>query len=424
MTQTDGAGAAPAPAMTLAEAAALYRPALDFPPPGIRFWSGHEMTAHPRAFRCMLDAMETRCRAWSARTQRPIDHVAGFDARGFILGAPVADRLGAGFLQPRKPRKLPPPVHAVSYETEYGTDTLELSPMDLTGRKEAVETAIQGGRSLWDAAKARLFRNKAAVASMWILGIMVLIALFGPMVWVHKYNTISTNVELAPTFENLHLLGTDQQGRDSLARLMIGLRISLAVGMVATIVSLIIGVTWGAVAGFVGGRVDNIMMRFVDVLYAMPFIFFVILLLTVFGRNIILIFAAIGAVEWLTMSRIVRGQTLAIKNMEFIEAARATGVPFFTIIRRHILPNVVGPVAVYVTLTIPVVILAESFLSFLGLGVNEPLTSLGVLISDGAKEMQDKPWMLLAPALTMMVTLLCLNFIGDGLRDALDPKDR
>ncbi|NQY13493.1 MAG: ABC transporter permease subunit, partial [Henriciella sp.] len=271
---------------------------------------------------------------------------------------------------------------------------------------------------------ARVFRNKAAVASMWILGIMVLIAAIGPMLWVHKYNTISTNVELAPTFENLHLLGTDTQGRDSLARLMIGLRISLAVGLVATIVSLIIGVTWGAVAGFVGGRVDNIMMRFVDVLYAMPFIFFVILLLTVFGRNIILIFAAIGAVEWLTMSRIVRGQTLAIKNMEFIEAARATGVPFFTIIRRHILPNVVGPVAVYVTLTIPVVILAESFLSFLGLGVNEPLTSLGVLISDGAKEMQDKPWMLMAPALTMMITLLCLNFIGDGLRDALDPKER
>ncbi len=296
--------------------------------------------------------------------------------------------------------------------------------MDLTGRKQAVETAIQGGRSLWDDAKARLFRNKAAVVSMWVLGLMVAIAVLGPFFWVHDYKQISNNVELAPTLENLHLLGTDTQGRDSLARLMIGLRISLAVGLVATIVSLIIGVTWGAVAGFVGGRVDNIMMRFVDVLYAMPFIFFVILLLTVFGRNIILIFAAIGAVEWLTMSRIVRGQTLALKNMEFIEAARATGVPFFTIIQRHIIPNVVGPVAVYVTLTIPVVILAESFLSFLGLGVNEPLTSLGVLISDGAKEMQDKPWMLLAPALTMMVTLLCLNFIGDGLRDALDPKDR
>ena len=296
--------------------------------------------------------------------------------------------------------------------------------LDLTGRKEPLEKAVQGGRSLWDDAKARLFRNKAAVISMWILGLMVLIAIFGPIFWVHDYTQISTKTEWAPTIKEWHLLGTDTQGRDSLARLMIGLRISLAVGLVATIVSLVIGVTWGAVAGFVGGRVDNIMMRIVDVLYAIPFIFFVILLLTVFGRNIILIFAAIGAVEWLTMSRIVRGQTLALKNMEFIEAARATGVPFFTIIRRNILPNVVGPVAVYVTLTIPVVILAESFLSFLGLGVNEPLTSLGVLISDGAKEMQGRPWTLLAPALTMGITLLCLNFIGDGLRDALDPKER
>lgn len=299
------------------------------------------------------------------------------------------------------------------------TDTV-----DLTRRAEPLQQAVAGGRSLWDDARRRLFRNKAAVASMVILAILILIALIGPIFWVHDYKQISIRNEIAPTLENWHILGTDTQGRDLFARLMIGLRISLAVGVVATIVSLVIGVTWGAIAGFVGGRVDNVMMRFVDVLYAMPFIFFVILLLTVFGRNIILIFAAIGAVEWLTMSRIVRGQTLAIKNMEFIEAARATGVPFFTIIRRHILPNVIGPVAVYVTLTIPVVIMAESFLSFLGLGVNEPLTSLGVLISEGAKEMQDKPWMLLAPALTMAVTLLCLNFIGDGLRDALDPKER
>ena len=296
--------------------------------------------------------------------------------------------------------------------------------LDLTNRKEPILQAVQGGRSLWDDARARLFRNKAAVASMVILAVMVLIAIFGPMLWVHDYRTISNKTEIAPTFTEWHLLGTDAQGRDLLARLMLGLRISLAVGVVATIVSLVIGVTWGAVAGFVGGRIDNLMMRFVDVLYAMPFIFFVILLLTVFGRNIILIFAAIGAVEWLTMSRIVRGQTLALKNREFIEAARATGVPGFTIIRRHILPNVVGPVAVYVTLTIPVVIMAESFLSFLGLGVNEPLTSLGVLISEGAREMQEKPWMLMAPALTMGITLLCLNFIGDGLRDALDPKER
>ena len=296
--------------------------------------------------------------------------------------------------------------------------------IDPTNRAEPVRQAIVGGRSLWDDARARLMRNRAAVISMWILGILVLIALLGPMLWVHEYNTISDKRLIAPTFNELHLLGTDLQGRDLLARLMIGLRISLTVGVVATAVSLVIGVTWGATAGYLGGRVDNFMMRIVDVLYALPFIFFVILLLTVFERNIVLIFAAIGAIEWLTMARIVRGQTLAIKGKEFIEAARAAGVHRRDIILRHILPNVIGPVAVYVTLTIPVVILAESFLSFLGLGVNEPLTSLGVLISDGADRMEEKPWILFAPALTMAVTLLCLNFIGDGLRDALDPKDR
>jgi oligopeptide transport system permease protein len=296
--------------------------------------------------------------------------------------------------------------------------------LDPTRRVEPVNQAIAGGRSLWDDARARLFHNKAAVASMWVLGVLVVIALIGPLVWVHDYRTISDARAIAPTLENWHILGTDLQGRDLMARLMIGLRISLMVGVVATAVSLVIGVTWGATAGYLGGRIDNFMMRIVDVLYALPFIFFVILLLTVFERNIFLIFAAIGAIEWLTMARIVRGQTLAIKGKEFIEAARAAGVSRRAIILRHILPNVIGPVAVYVTLTIPVVILAESFLSFLGLGVNEPLTSLGVLISDGAARMEEKPWMLLAPAGTMAVTLLCLNFIGDGLRDALDPKDR
>jgi len=296
--------------------------------------------------------------------------------------------------------------------------------LDPTGRAEAVTQAIQGGRSLWDDARARLMRNTAAVVSMVLFAIIVLVAVIGPMVWVHNHETISDLRTIPPTFENWHILGTDLQGRDLFARLLIGLRISLMVGIVATIVSLVIGVTWGAVAGYLGGRIDNFMMRIVDVLYALPFIFFVILLLTVFERNIVLIFAAIGAIEWLTMSRIVRGQTLSIKNKEFIEAARAAGVSQYGIITRHILPNVIGPVAVYVTLTIPVVILAESFLSFLGLGVNEPLTSLGVLIADGADNMEDKPWMLIAPAVTMSVTLLCLNFIGDGLRDALDPKER
>ncbi|MEM9740512.1 MAG: ABC transporter permease subunit [Pseudomonadota bacterium] len=288
----------------------------------------------------------------------------------------------------------------------------------------AVTEAIVSGRSLWDDARARLLRNRAAVVSIWVLGVLIFVAAFGPALWVHDSETQSSLIKIAPTFENLHVLGTDYLGRDYLARLMIALRISLLVGVIATLVSLVIGVTWGALAGFIGGRLDNIMMRIVDVLYALPFIFFVILLITVFGQNIFLIFAAIGAIEWLTMARIVRGQTLAIKSREFIEAARAAGVSQLAMIRRHILPNVIGPVAVYVTLTIPVVILAESFLSFLGLGVNEPLTSLGVLISQGANEMRDRAWMLLIPAGTMAVTLLALNFLGDGLRDALDPKER
>ena len=206
--------------------------------------------------------------------------------------------------------------------------------------------------------------------------------------------------------------------------MLYGARVSLAVGLVATLVSLLIGVLYGATAGFLGGRVDGLMMRVVDILYSLPFIFFVIILMVLFDRNFFLLFVAIGAVEWLTMARIVRGQTLSIKQKEFIEAARAGGVSSFSIIRRHIIPNVVGPVVVYVTLTVPGVILTESFLSFLGLGIQEPLTSWGVLISDGANQMETAPWMLIFPALFMAMTLFCFNFIGDGLRDALDPRDR
>ena len=292
-------------------------------------------------------------------------------------------------------------------------------------KAEILEAASVKGRSLWDDALARLMRNRAAVTSMVILGILILLATVGQALWVHDYDTIYRDkVWIAPTWEDWHILGTDAQGRDMVARILVGLGVSLMVGVVATIVSLLIGVTWGVTAGFIGGRVDQAMMRFVDILYSLPFIFFVIMLMVVFGRNIILIFVAIGAVEWLTMARIVRGQTLALKNMEFVEAAEAAGVSRFKIIQRHIIPNVLGPVVVYVTLMIPVVILAESFLSFLGLGVQEPLTSLGRLISAGAQDMEPAPWTLIGPAVTMMVTLFCLNFIGDGLRDAIDPKDR
>jgi oligopeptide transport system permease protein len=286
------------------------------------------------------------------------------------------------------------------------------------------KSAIQG-RSLWDDARARLLRNKAAVASMIVLALLVLLASAGPFIWIHDSAEIYRDrVQIPPTLENWHIFGTDAQGRDLFARTMVGLRMSLLVGVVATAVSLVIGVVWGATAGFLGGRVDQIMMRIVDVLYALPFIFFVIILMVVFGRNIILIFVAIGAVEWLTMARIVRGQTISLRAMEFVEAAQAAGVSQSAIIRRHIVPNVLGPVVVYVTLTIPVVILAESFLSFLGLGVQEPLTSLGNLIASGARDMEIANWTLLFPAATMMLTLFCFNFIGDGLRDAIDPKDR
>lgn len=308
----------------------------------------------------------------------------------------------------------------------------------MTGDNAQVEARLQQathlqGRSLWQDARARLFRNKAAVTAMIVLALITVLAIIGPMVWVHEYDTVyKDRVALAPTLQNWHIFGTDTQGRDLFVRLLMGLRVSLAVGVVATSVSLVIGVIWGATAGYIGGRLDEVMMRIVDVLYAMPFIFFVIILMVIFREatagkpalNILLIFVAIGAVEWLTMARIVRGQTISLKGKEFIEAAEAAGVSSPAIVFRHIVPNVLGPVVVYVTLTIPAVILAESFLSFIGLGVQEPLTSLGKLINDGAKDMEQMPWTLLAPAITMMVTLFCFNFIGDGLRDAIDPKDR
>ena len=280
------------------------------------------------------------------------------------------------------------------------------------------------GRSLTDDAIARLLANRAATASLVVLVLLTLFALLGPALTPWPYDQVNKSDVWVPPLTNGHLLGTDALGRDLLARLAMGLRVSLAIGLVATLVSLLIGVAWGATAGYLGGVVDEAMMRIVDVLYALPFIFFVILLMVAFGSNILLIFVAIGAVEWLTMSRIVRGQTLSLKQKEFIEAARAAGLGRLGVVIRHIIPNLLGPVAVYVTLTIPAVIRAESFLSFLGLGVQPPMASLGTLISAGAQDMEMAWWLLVFPSLAMAATLAAFNFIGDGLRDALDPKDR
>ncbi len=280
------------------------------------------------------------------------------------------------------------------------------------------------GRSLWDDARRRLLRNRAAVASMIVLALIVLAAVIGPFLAPYRYDTITKTDVLAAPLVHGHLLGADSLGRDLLSRILTGLRVSLGVGVVATAVALFIGVAWGAIAGYFGGLVDELMMRVVDVLYSLPFIFFVIILMVTFGRNIILIFVAIGAVEWLTMSRIVRAQTMSLKQMEFVEAARASGFGRLEIIARHVVPNLLGPIVVYVTLTVPGVILTEAFLSFIGMGVQEPMTSLGVLINAGTNYMELAPGLLIFPCLVMAVTLLALNLIGDGLRDALDPKDR
>ncbi|MBS9781702.1 MAG: ABC transporter permease subunit [Gammaproteobacteria bacterium] len=293
---------------------------------------------------------------------------------------------------------------------------------------EVLDTSISApkkGKSLWKLALQRLLKNKAAITSLILLLTIVTLAIVAPWLSPYGFDAIDwDNFQSAPNFENSHYLGTDSNGRDLLVRIAYGTRISLMVGLAATSVSLLIGVTYGALAGFIGGRIDNIMMRIVDVLYSLPFMFFVILLMVFFGRNIILMFAAIGAIEWLTMARIVRGQSISLRRKEFVEAAMALGVSTRGIISRHIVPNTLGTVIIYVTLTIPQVILTESFLSFLGLGVQEPMTSLGVLISEGAGQMQSAWWALVFPAVTLATLLFCFNFIGDGLRDALDPKDK
>ena len=276
----------------------------------------------------------------------------------------------------------------------------------------------------WKKTLSRLLNNKATVASLIILMIITLFTLLGQWFSPWELGEVDwDHIGTPPNWSAHHYFGTDANGRDLFVQTLYGGRISLMVGLLATAVSFIIGVTYGTIAGYLGGRTDTLMMRFVDVLYALPFMFFVILLTVYFGRSIWLIFIAIGAVEWLTMARIVRGQTLSLKQRTFIEAARVCGASHATIIRRHIIPNALGAVIVYATLSVPQIILFESFLSFLGLGVQEPLTSWGVLINEGAQQMESAPWMLLFPALFLVTTLFCLNFIGDGLRDALDTKD-
>jgi oligopeptide transport system permease protein len=290
---------------------------------------------------------------------------------------------------------------------------------------ETADLLEHAARSPGAEAWMRFRAHKSAYASLYIIAGLVLFACLAPIFLPHGYDQVVwTEIRKTPDLSNFHPFGTDSVGRDVMVRSAIGLLVSFALALLATIVSLGVGVVYGATAGFVGGRTDNLMMRFVDVMYSLPFMFLVIVLTVVFGRHIWLIFIGVGLVEWLTMARIVRGQTLSLKQKEFITAARALGASRTHILRRHILPNLIGIVIVYATLTLPQVILVESFLSFLGLGVQEPLTSLGVLIKEGADELEDGIWLLLAPGVLLMLLLVALNLIGDGLRDAFDPKER
>ena len=277
------------------------------------------------------------------------------------------------------------------------------------------------GSSLWHDAWLRLRKNKLALFGGSVLLFMIVVALLTP--WIAPYSYEGQNLDLGASPPSAaHWLGTDIFGRDVLTQIMYGGRISLAVGFIATAVALLIGVTWGAVAGYVGGRVDAVMMRLVDILYALPFMIFIVLLMVVFGRNILLLFLAIGAVEWLTMARIMRSQVQSLRQQEFVEAAVSVGLSPAAIIRKHVVPNALGPIIVYTTLTIPSVMLLEAFLSFLGLGIQPPATSWGLLISYGAETMEEYPWLLIFPGCALTLTLFSLNFLGDGLRDALDVR--
>jgi oligopeptide transport system permease protein len=287
-----------------------------------------------------------------------------------------------------------------------------------------LEKAV-AGRSPWQDARARFLRNKAAVVSLALLVLITLACIVGPWLLPNEFDSTDWNAtSVAPMLANWHLFGTDDTGRDLLVRCLIGGRVSLMIGALATLASVTLGIAWGAIAGFVGGRVDNAMMRFVDMMYAIPYLLIAILMVTLLGREFYLVVVTITIFSWMDMARVVRGQTLSIRSKEYVEAARAIGVPTRRIIARHVVPNLLGIVAIYTTVTVPAVILTESVLSFLGLGVQEPMTSWGVLIQDGVGVMESAPWILLFPAALLSITLYCINFVGDGLRDALDPKDR
>ena len=295
----------------------------------------------------------------------------------------------------------------------------------LVAALDATANAAVAGRSPWADARLRFMRNRAAVFSLVLLCLITLACIVGPWLLPHAYDSTDWDaMSLPPSLKNWHWFGTDESGRDLLVRSLIGGRISLMVGILGTIASVSVGIAWGAVAGFVGGKVDSLMMRIVDMMYAIPYLLIAVLMITILGRDFTLVVLTITVFSWMDMARVVRGQTLSLRSKEFVEAARAIGVPTRRIIFSHIVPNLLGVVVIYATVTVPGVILTESVLSFLGLGIQEPMTSWGVLIQDGAGVMEVSPWMLLFPGALLSITLYCFNYVGDGLRDALDPKDR
>ena len=281
------------------------------------------------------------------------------------------------------------------------------------------------GRSPWAAASARFLRNKAAMVSLVLLTLVTLACIAGPWLLPNAFDSSDWQaMSQTPTWQGAHWFGTDESGRDLLVRCLMGGRISLMVGILATLASVCVGIAWGATAGFIGGRTDALMMRVVDMMYAVPYLLIAILMVTLLGREFYLVVVTITVFSWMDMARVVRGQTLSLRSREFVEAARAMGVPTRRIIFQHIVPNLLGVVVIYTTVTVPGVILTESVLSVLGLGIQEPMTSWGVLIHDGTSVMEVSPWILLFPSALLSATLYCFNYIGDGLRDALDPKDR